>query len=102
MSAPITIDQQLACIRREIALRKNVYRRRVARDDMRQSEADHEIAAMTAVLATVEEHKRWSAPHSDLAGTKPLVLYFPSDEARQEFMDAVKEAKPGMAEFAVP
>lgn len=48
------LAQQIACVRREIAMRKNVYAKRVSDGKMRRGEADHEIAAMTAVLETLE------------------------------------------------
>jgi len=102
MTTEISLDQQIACLKREIALRKNVYPKWVQSRGMKQEDADREIAAMTAALHTVMEHQRWSAPRPELAGTKPLVLYFPDEAARDEFMDAVKEAKPGMAEYVVP
>jgi hypothetical protein len=52
-AAVVSLDQQLACVRREIALRRNVYPKQVSRGRMRQSEADLEVAAMEAVLETL-------------------------------------------------
>ena len=49
----ITLAQQIACLKREIAMRKNVYPKWVSSQKMRQSEADYEIAAMTAALHTL-------------------------------------------------
>lgn len=49
----MTIDQQIAEMKREIALRKNVFPKWVAAGKMRQAESDHGIAAMTAALHTV-------------------------------------------------
>lgn len=53
----VPIDAQIACLKREIALRKNVYPGWVARQKMTQEKADAEIAAMTAALQTLFEHR---------------------------------------------
>lgn len=53
----ITIDQQIACVKREIGMRRRVYASWVANGRMKQAAADHEIAAMEAVLATLEQVK---------------------------------------------
>lgn len=37
-----------------------------------------------------------------LAETLPLVLYFPNDQDRDEFVAAVQEAKPGMVSKKLP
>jgi hypothetical protein len=49
----MTLRQQIACLKREIALRKNVYPKWVESGKMRSSEADYEIEAMTAALHTL-------------------------------------------------
>lgn len=49
-----TIHDQIKCVQRELALRRNFYRRRVAAGQMRQASADTEPGAMEAVLATLE------------------------------------------------
>ena len=48
MSNP-TFDEMIACVRRELALRKRVYPRWVRSDRMSQQQADHEIACMQAI-----------------------------------------------------
>ena len=45
----ITVADQIRCVRRELALRANVYPGFVKRGKMKQEEADREIAAMQAV-----------------------------------------------------
>lgn len=50
----IPIDQQIAAVARELALRRNVYPGRVTAGKMKQAEADHQIAAMEAVLETLK------------------------------------------------
>ena len=64
----ITLEQQIKAVARETALRQRIYPRRVARGGMTQREADHELAAMQAVLATLravaEAHR---AAHDGMA-----------------------------------
>lgn len=54
-------------------------------------------AAIGAVLA-----ERGQAAAPELAGTKPVVLFFGSDVDRDEFMALIAEAKPGMVARKVP
>lgn len=49
----ISLEAQVKCLKREIAMRKNVYPKFVHNGRMKQAEADHEIAAMTAALHTI-------------------------------------------------
>jgi len=51
---PIGIDEQIAAVTREIAMRRSVYPRRVADKKMSQAKADKEVAAMEAVLETLK------------------------------------------------
>jgi len=51
----VPLKEQIAEVKREIALRKNVYRRRVANRDMTQEEADRHLRNMEAVQQTLEE-----------------------------------------------
>ena len=50
----ITLDQQIACLRREIAMRKNVYPKWIENKRMKQTQADHELAAMQACHDTIQ------------------------------------------------
>lgn len=50
---PVPLEVQLACVRREIEQRKRVYPRLIANKRMSEAKADHEIAAMRAVEATL-------------------------------------------------
>jgi hypothetical protein len=54
----VTLDQQIAAVAREIAMRKNVYPKWVASKRMKQEEADHQIAAMEKVIETLNELKQ--------------------------------------------
>lgn len=68
--APIPVDSQIASVNREITLRRRVYPKWVADGRMSQRKADDEIAAMTAVVASLEEIRRLRA---SLAGKNALV-----------------------------
>jgi hypothetical protein len=63
----VSLASQIRCVRREIAMRENVYPTRVRvyttnpRRGMTQADADHEIAAMRSVLATLE----WCQRHRE-------------------------------------
>ncbi len=48
--ASITLEEMIACIKREIGFRKTVYEKRVRHGYMTQEEADREIVIMQAVL----------------------------------------------------
>jgi len=50
----ISIGEQLACAKREVAMRKGLYPKWVAGERMTQAKADQEIAAMEAIVATLE------------------------------------------------
>lgn len=57
VSAP-SIEQQIACVEREVKMRHRVYPRWVADGRMTQQKADAEIAAMEAVLQTLQAMPR--------------------------------------------
>jgi hypothetical protein len=50
---PVTLADQVACVEREIAMRKRVYPRWVGDGMMKQGAADEEIRRMEAVLETL-------------------------------------------------
>ena len=50
----LPLDDQVKAVQREIAMRKNVYPKRIAIGKMEPSAADNEIAALEAVLATLQ------------------------------------------------
>lgn len=54
----MTLEQQIAAVQREIGMRERVYPGWVAKKKMSQEKADHEIAAMKAVLDTLVGMKR--------------------------------------------
>lgn len=49
--SPISNLDKLRCAQRELALRRNVYPKRVVSGLLAQSKADHEIALMEAIAA---------------------------------------------------
>ena len=51
---PVDLTEQIRCVQREIAMRQNVYPRRVSSGHMSQKLADLEIARMQAVLETLK------------------------------------------------
>lgn len=62
MITAVALADQIACVRREIALRNKVYPRWVEKGRIHQEQADREIEAMIAVLATLQEVQRLREP----------------------------------------
>jgi len=50
-----SLQEQIACVKREIAVRVNTYPRWVSSGRMKQHNADREISVMRDVLATLFE-----------------------------------------------
>lgn len=69
-----TLDEQIACVRREIALRKSFYPKRVAMNRLTPAQAEHETQCMEAVLATLELQQ---PKQSDLFGTPQTPTHNP-------------------------
>ena len=57
-AAPVSLEDQIKSVRREIGMRERVYPNWVSQRKMSPTKADDEIAAMRAVLATLES-LRW-------------------------------------------
>lgn len=57
-----TLDEQIKCIEREIALREKTYPRWVMVGTMRQVKATHEIECMRDALATLKQVKEREHP----------------------------------------
>lgn len=53
----VSLDQQIACIEREVAMREKYYPKWVAEHHMLESRAEHELAGMRAVLVTLKSIK---------------------------------------------
>jgi len=52
---PPSLDDEIACVKREVAMRERVYRRRVGDGRMKQEVADREITTVRAVLRRLED-----------------------------------------------
>jgi hypothetical protein len=63
-----SLADQLACVRREIGYRAGCYPRWVAGQKMTQAKADHELAAMRAVLETLEASAATPPPPAKTGG----------------------------------
>ncbi len=63
---PVSLDDQVKCVMRELAMRRNVYKRRLDKGQMSVVEAAKETAAMEAVLETLLSVKAQREPKLDL------------------------------------
>jgi len=54
---PVTLDDEIACVAREVKMRERVYPRWVASKKMIQDKADREIKVMQSVLETLHRMK---------------------------------------------
>jgi hypothetical protein len=55
---PVTLAEQIACVERELAMRRRVYPRWVGRGQMKPGAAEEEIRRMEAVLETLKRSGR--------------------------------------------
>lgn len=88
-----SIDEQIKEAQRELTLRQNFYKKQVARQLMTEELAQYRIELMQAILQSL---RVLQAPVPELQDCKPLVLYFPTDAARDEFVAAIQQALPNM------
>lgn len=58
--SPASLDEQIACVEREIRMRCRVYSRAVAEKHMTQAKADHELRCMRGVLDSLQSLKKGS------------------------------------------
>lgn len=56
-SKKVSLEEQVACVVREIGMRDRVYPAWVTSKRMSQEKADHEHAAMRAVLVTLNDYR---------------------------------------------
>ncbi len=49
-----TLDEQISCAKRELAMRERVYRRRVDENKMTQEQAAHETDCMKAIIDSLQ------------------------------------------------
>jgi len=62
----ITIDEQLAEVKRELAMRNKVYPKWIESGSLPKQKADFQILVMEAVLISLQEIARQKAPQSGL------------------------------------
>ncbi len=78
MDDPVSLDDQIACVARELALRRSAYPKWVANGRMKQSEAEREVARMTAVIETLKG-LRWIPAAETLPDDDLTVLLMMED-----------------------
>lgn len=103
---------QIREVGREIGLRKSVYKKFVASGRMTQNDSDELIGKMEAAYQTLKWVEKRQGMIRDihaletvapeLRETIPLVLYFNNDADRADFVNTVREAKPGMIARSIP
>lgn len=86
-----SIDEQIKEAERELALRRNFYRKQVARHLMSEDLAVYRIEVMEAIVNSL---KLLRAPIPELQGCQPLVLYFRTEEDRNSVVTAIQSAYP--------
>ncbi len=62
----VTIDEQLAEVKREIAMRQKVYPKWIESGSLPKQKADFQILAMEAVLISLQETAKEKAPQAGL------------------------------------
>jgi len=62
----ITIDEQIAEVKRELAMRNKVYPKWIEAGSMQKSKADFQILAMEAVLISLQDLAKKTAPQAGL------------------------------------
>ena len=87
MSSPVDIDAQIACVKRELSLRKGFYPTLIARGKMTPATAEQEIDRMNAVLNTLVLAER---AHLDKSWNQPELL--PSWQTYPEHQPAPEDS----------
>ncbi len=62
----ITIDEQIAEVKREIAMRNKVYPKWIEAGSLAKAKADFQILAMEAVLISLQDLAKKTAPQAGL------------------------------------
>lgn len=62
----------------------------------RNAEVGHEWNRHFEQLRQALDGPDWTAPLPELTGFKPVVVYFKTDQLRDEFMDRMRETRPNM------
>ncbi len=79
---PIPLIQQIKCVEREIGLRQRVYPGWVVQRRLSREEADYQIAAMQAVLETLQRGRQGELFDGARRQSEPLdsIVYWDSVE----------------------
>lgn len=70
-----TLQEQVACLARELAVRRNVYRKWVSSGKMKHETATHEIECMEAALETVEKVRDLAETSEEIKKQAPSFGY---------------------------
>ena len=62
----VPLDDQIACVERELQMRRTVYGNRVSKNKMSVAQMNKEVGAMEAVLETLRAVKLQREPKLDL------------------------------------
>ncbi len=57
---PITVQEKIACVTREVIKRRDVYARLVAAGKMSKAKSDREIEIMESILADYLAQEKWA------------------------------------------
>lgn len=93
-----SIDEQIREAERELALRRNFYRKQVARQLMDPEQAEYRILVMEAILASL---KMLRAPTPELQSCFPLVMFFNTEEARDQAVASIQAQHPNLTPRAL-
>lgn len=85
MANMVTIEEQIDVVRRDINMRRNVYKIRLQEGSIKQETVNTELAAMEAVLETLLDYKRIQV---ELATHDAMII---DDADRQLFRQAFEE-----------
>lgn len=77
----VSLADQIACVKREVAMRRKVYPRWVAAGKMTQAKADTEISCMLAAAATL--HQPGTVPRLPLGAIADLRALIPDIDATE-------------------
>lgn len=88
-----SIAEQIKEAERELAIRRNFFRKQVARQLMPEEQAAYRIELMESIL---ESLRLLQAPVPELQDCKPVVLYFRTEEDRAGLCEAIQQVYPNM------
>lgn len=90
---PIDLQEQVACVKREIGMRERVYPNWVARGKMTQEKADHELAAMREVLDSLGKLQALEKLLSEAEAPYDPKACLPEPEARAQWEKKMEQRR---------